>query len=403
MFTGAVPQDEALADVTFAELGLSEPIVASLDAIGFEHPTAIQASVIPRALSGVDLVGLAQTGSGKTGAFALPLAERLRHGSKIRGLILSPTREIALQTQSFLEVVGQDHELETVLLIGGVKLGPQVQDLQRHPDIVVATPGRLWDQYERRNLSFEAIRHVVLDEADHMLDLGFLPQIRRVLEALPEKRQTMMFSATMPPQIESIANRFMHSPELIDLRPEYRMAEGIEHRLYLVRSQDMRRCLLALVEGETGSMLIFLRRKVDTEWAYRQLAEAGQSVERIHSDRSQSQRVDALQGLRRGKHRILLATNIAARGIDIPVIEHIVNFGMPDTVEDYVHRAGRTARGALEGTVSTIATWQDKEVVRRVEKAVGQELPRCEIEGIEPWKEAKTRIKGRERIRRRLL
>lgn len=403
MFTGAVPQDEALADVMFSDLGLSDPIVASLDDIGFEHPTAIQASVIPVALGGSDVVGLAQTGSGKTGAFSLPLAERLRHGRRIRGLILSPTREIALQTQSFLDVVGQNHELETVLLIGGVKLGPQIEDLRRHPDIVVATPGRLWDHYERRNLSFDAIEHLVLDEGDHMLDLGFLPQIQRILQELPAQRQTMMFSATMPQQIESIANRFMRSPELIDLRPEHRTAEGIEHRLYLINPNDMRSCLLALAEEEAGSMLVFLRRKVDTEWTYRHLADAGHSVERIHSDRSQNQRVDALQGLRQGKHRILLATNIAARGIDIPKIEHIVNFGMPDTVEDYVHRAGRTARGALKGTVSTIATWKDKEVLRRIEKAIGQPLPRCSVEGIEPWKEAKTRIRGRERIRRKLL
>jgi ATP-dependent RNA helicase RhlE len=403
MFTGAVPQDESLAHVAFSELGLSEPIERSLSDLEFNHPTPIQAAVIPVALEGLDLIGLAQTGSGKTAAFSLPLAERLRHGENVRGLILSPTREIALQTQSFLEVVGRDHELRTVLLIGGVKLGPQIDDLRQNPDIVVATPGRLWDQYERRNVRLDRIRHVVLDEADHMLDLGFLPQIQRILQALPEKRQTMMFSATMPPQIESISQRFMSDPQIIDLRPEYRLAEGIEHRLYLVDNKDTRNCLMALALEETGSMLIFLRRKVDCEWAYRHLVREGHSVERIHSDRSQSQRVDALQGLRNGKHRILLATNIAARGIDIPTIEHIVNFGMTDTVEDYVHRAGRTARGSMEGTVSTIATWRDKEVVRQVEKAIGRPLPRCTVEGIEPWQEAKRTIRGRERIRRKLL
>jgi ATP-dependent RNA helicase RhlE len=403
MFTGAVPQDAGPAGSSFAGLGLSAPIVSSLDGIGFLHPTPIQASVIPAALAGGDIVGLAQTGSGKTAAFTLPLAERLRHGSRVRGLILSPTREIALQTQSFLQVVGRDHALDTVLLIGGVKMGPQIDGLRADPDIVVATPGRMWDHYERGNLRLDAIEHVVLDEADHMLDLGFLPQIRRILEALPVERQTMMFSATMPAQIESIANRFMRSPQVIDLRPEHRTAAGIEHRLYLVRPDDMRRCLLAIAEEETASMLIFLRRKVDTEWTYLHLKEAGHSVERIHSDRNQSQRVAALQGLRNGSHRILLATNIAARGIDIPKIEHIVNFGMPDTVEDYIHRAGRTARGSLEGTVSTIATWKDRETVRQVERAVGQPLPRCQVAGIEPWEEAKTRIKGRERIRRKLL
>ncbi|MGB5658216.1 MAG: DEAD/DEAH box helicase, partial [Thermoanaerobaculia bacterium] len=198
MFTGAVPQDPTATDVSFADLGLSEPILRSLESFGFEYPTPIQAQVIPKALAGLDVIGLAQTGSGKTGAFGLPIAEHLIHGKGVRGLILCPTREIALQTQSFLDVVGEDHQLSTVCLIGGVKLGPQIDDLRRHPDIVVATPGRLWDHYQRRNLNLDRIEKLVLDEADHMLDLGFLPQILRVFEAVPDERQTMMFSATMP-------------------------------------------------------------------------------------------------------------------------------------------------------------------------------------------------------------
>ena len=403
MFTGGVPQDPTTSDVSFRELGLSDPIVASLDEIGFEHPTPIQDQVIPEALKGLDVIGLAQTGSGKTGAFGLPLAEKLMHGKGVRGLILCPTREIALQTRSFLEVVGKDHRLKTVCLIGGVKIGPQIQDLRHKPDIVVATPGRLWDHFERRNLHLDRIEHLVLDEADHMLDLGFLPQILRILEELPKERQTMMFSATMPPSIDNLAQRFMRSPVTIDLRPGTRTAEGIEHRLYLVEPEDMRAVLLALADEEEGSMLVFLRRKMDADWACRQLEVAGHPVEKIHSGRSQKQRVAALQGLRQGEHRILLATNIAARGIDIPIIEHIVNFGMPETVEDYVHRAGRTARGAMKGTVSTIATWKDKEDVRRVEKAIGESLPRCTVEGVAPYVERKTTIRGRQKIRRRLL
>jgi ATP-dependent RNA helicase DeaD len=190
MFTGPVPQDPATTDLSFAELGLSKPIVESLTAIGFEHPTPIQTKVIPRALEGLDVVGLAQTGSGKTAAFGLPMAEHLLHGKGIRGLIMCPTREIALQTEAFLEIVGRDHELETVCLIGGVSLGPQSQKLRRHPDIVVATPGRLWDHYERKNLRLDRVEKLVLDEADHMLDLGFLPQIFRVLEVIPANRQS---------------------------------------------------------------------------------------------------------------------------------------------------------------------------------------------------------------------
>jgi len=402
MFHGAVPQDPTATNVTFAELGLSEPVLRSLESFGFEYPTPIQARVIPKALSGLDVIGLAQTGSGKTGAFGLPIAEHLIHGKGVRGLILCPTREIALQTQSFLDVVGKDHQLSTVCLIGGVKLGPQIQDLRRHPDIVVATPGRLWDHYQRRNLNLDRIEKLVLDEADHMLDLGFLPQILRVFEAVPDERQTMMFSATMPSTVENLARRFMREPVRVDLRPDMRTAEGIEHRLYLVEPDETTACLLALAAEEKGSMLVFLRRKVDAEWATKQLEKEGHPVERIHSDRTQSQRVAALQGLREGEHRILLATDIAARGIDIPVIEHIVNYGLPDSVEDYIHRAGRTARGAMKGTVSTIATWQAKEDIRRIEKAIGMPLPRCVAEGVEPYVERKTTIRGRQKIRRRL-
>jgi len=402
MFTGPVPQDPTDTDVSFADLGLSPPVVRSVTSIGFEHPTPIQVQVIPKALAGDDVIGLAQTGSGKTGAFGLPMAERLIHGKGVRGLILCPTREIALQTQSFLEVVGRDHQLSTVCLIGGVKLGPQIEDLRRHPDIVVATPGRLWDHYERRNLKLDRIEKMVLDEADHMLDLGFLPQILRVFEAVPTDRQTMMFSATMPPSVENLARRFMRTPVRVDLRPDTRIAEGIEHRLYMVEPENTQACLLAIAAEEKGSMLIFLRRKVDAEWACKQLEKEGHPVERIHSDRTQKQRVEALQGLRRGEHRILLATDIAARGIDIPIIEHIVNYGTPDSLEDYIHRAGRTARGALKGTVSTIATWQDKEYIRLIEKAIGTPLPRCVAEGVEPYIERKTTIRGRPKIRRRL-
>ncbi len=403
MFTGGVPQDPSTADLSFSDLGLSEPIVESLSGVGFEHPTPIQARVIPVALEGSDVIGLAQTGSGKTAAFGLPMAERLMHGKGVRGLILCPTREIALQTRSFLDVVGKDHQLRTACLIGGVKYGPQLKDLSRNPDIVVATPGRLWDHVERKNVRLDRIETLVLDEADHMLDLGFLPQIRRILEALPAKRQTLMFSATMPATIEKLSNQFMRSPRVVDLRPATRAAEGIEHRLYLVEPEDQRACLIALAAEEPGSMLVFLRRKVDADWACRQLELEGHPVEKIHSGRTQSQRVAALQGLRQGEHRILLATDIAARGIDIPIIEHIVNFGMPETVEDYIHRAGRTARGAMLGTVSTIATWQDKETVRSVEKAIGEQLPRCVAEGVEPYVERKTTIRGRKKIRRRLL
>jgi len=404
MFTGGIPQHSvATTEDSFSSLGLSPALVETLRGIGFHYPTPIQVEVIAKALSGIDLIGLAQTGSGKTGAFGLPLAEKLIHGRGVRGLILSPTREIALQTQSFLEVFGKDHQLKTVCLIGGVNIQPQIRDLKAGPDIVVATPGRLLDHMQRRTLSVGKIEHLVLDEADHMLDLGFLPQIARILEELPSKRQTMMFSATMPPPIERLTQRFMSDPVRVDILPPGRTADGLEHRLYLVGHDDRLPCLKALVSEEEGSMLVFLRRKIDAEWAFRVLGQEGFAAERIHSDRSQQQRVAALQGLRTAKHRILLATDVAARGIDIPIIHHVVNFDVPETAEDYIHRAGRTARGDAEGIVSLISTWQGKSVIKQIESMVGQSLPRWTAPGIEPWIERKTTIRGRKMIRRRML
>ncbi|MCH9650609.1 MAG: DEAD/DEAH box helicase [Deltaproteobacteria bacterium] len=404
MYTGAIPQhDVETTRRTFSSLGLSPAILDSIRSIGFEHPTEIQSLAIRPALAGDDLIGLAQTGSGKTAAFALPMAQRLTHGRGLRGLILCPTREIALQTKAFLDLFGQDHKLRSVCVIGGVKMGPQIQRLRQDPDIVVATPGRLFDHMERRNVSLRRVRMLVIDEADHMLDLGFLPQIRRILEAIPERRQTLMFSATMPPPIERLAQRFMKEPVRIDVLPAGRAAEGISHRLYMVQPEDRTACLLELLQQETGSTLIFIRRKIDAEWLCKQLEPAGMQVERIHSNLSQGQRVAALQGLRSGEHRILIATDIAARGIDIPVIEHIINFTLPEKVEDYIHRAGRTARGTADGLVSSIATWQDLPRIREIEKTIEKELPRCVVPGIEPYVERKKTIKGRKLLRRRLL
>ena len=396
MFTGGLPQTKvATADQSFSDLGLSVRLTEALRDIAFFNPTPIQAEVVPRALEGADLIGLAETGSGKTAAFCLPMFERLESGRGTQALVLCPTREIALQTKSFLDVLEPTSGFSSVC--------PPITKLRTNPDVIVATPGRLLDHVGRRTAHLDRVRYLVLDEADHMLDLGFLPQILRVLELLPAERQTMMFSATMPVQIDRIARRFMREPEQIDFRPDGRTAEGIEHRLYLVQPEDMRACLMSLLEQEKGSTLVFLRRKVDAEWAHKALKREGYKVDRMHSGRSQSQRVEALGNLRSGKNRILLATNVAARGIDIPVIEHIINYGIPENVEEYVHRAGRTARGDAEGITSTIATWKSKEEIAMIERALGKRLPRCTTPGVEPYIERKTTIRGRKIRRRRLL
>ncbi|HEX2060439.1 MAG TPA: DEAD/DEAH box helicase [Thermoanaerobaculia bacterium] len=387
MFSGAIPQHPVpTTDSSFSTLGLSSEITETIARIGFVHPTPIQAAVIPIALQGRDVIGLAQTGSGKTAAFVLPMAEKLVHGRGVRGLILSPTREIALQTKAFLDLFGKHHDLQTACLIGGVKMKPQFDALRAQPDIIVATPGRLLDHVKRRSTSLDAIEMLVLDEADHMLDLGFLPQMREILRRLPRERHTMMFSATMPDSIEMIARDFMRSPERIDITP-VGAAEGISHRLYLVKLEDKRAALLALLQQELGSTLVFTRRKIDAEWLYSVLERQGHPVARIHADQSQNKRVSALKTFREGQHRILVATDIAGRGIDIPGIEHIINFDIPENVEDYIHRAGRTARGEAVGIVSTIATWQDLPMVRKIEETLGEKIPRCAVAGVEAWEE----------------
>ena len=398
-FSEAIPQHPVplIDDTTFDSFGLSKPILDIVAKIGFTHPTPIQAAVIPVALTGVDVIGLAQTGSGKTAAFVLPLAERLTHGEGVRGLILSPTREIALQTKAFLDLFGAEHHLSTACLIGGVRMRPQIEALRAKPDIIVATPGRLLDHVRQRNVKLDAISALVLDEADHMLDLGFLPQMQQVLKLLPKQRQTMMFSATMPDSISMIAREFMNNPQRIDITPQG-AAEGITHRLYLVKPEDKRPCLLELLQEELGSTLVFTRRKVDAEWLYHILERKGHPVTRIHSDRSQVRRTDALRGFREGQHRILVATDIAGRGIDVPGITHVINFDVPETVEDYIHRGGRTARASSVGIVSSIATWQDLPIVRQIEETLGDKIPRCSVPGVEAWTEstkAPTRTRNR--------
>lgn len=399
MLNAAIPQHPVdTTDKSFADLGLSPEILATISQIGFVHPTPIQAAVIQDAMAGRDVIGLAQTGSGKTAAFVLPIAERLVHGHGVRGLILAPTREIALQTKAFLDLFGVNHELATACVIGGVKMKPQIDALRAKPDIVVATPGRLLDHVQRRTVSLDKIEVLVLDEADHMLDLGFLPQIREILRRLTKDRQTLMFSATMPDSIEMIARDFMRDPVRVDIIPPGQAAEGITHRLYVVKEEDKRNALLALLHQELGSTLVFARRKIDAEWLFHILDRQGHPVARIHADQSQNKRVSALKTFREGEHRILVATDIAGRGIDVPGIEHVINFDIPENVEDYVHRAGRTARGRAKGIVSTIATWQDLPMVRKIEETLNEKIARCTVAGVEAWEESEKKP-SRERRR----
>jgi len=391
-----VPETET----TFDELGLSESLLTAVAEMGWAHPTPIQAAVIPIALTGRDVVGLAETGSGKTAAFALPMVQRIAAPSgKVRGLILSPTREITLQTKTFFDYFGAGSRLRSVSIVGGLNIRRQMDALEKKPDIVVATPGRLLDHLERGTVRLDKVEELVLDEADHMLDLGFLPQIFRILEKLPKKRHTMMFSATMPPEIARLAAKFLHEPEQVDITPPGMTASGITHRLYLVDVDNKRPAVLSLVNNELGPTLVFVRRRSDAEWLFRILEREGHPVERIHSDLSQKERIAALSGFREGHHRILIATDVAARGLDIPVIRHVINYDLPATVEDYVHRAGRTARGNATGLVSSIASWIEKQMIRDIEAAIEQPLARCTTPGVEPYVErTPSRRMGRRRF-----
>jgi ATP-dependent RNA helicase RhlE len=387
---------------SFGELGLSPDILEQIARAGFEHPTPIQEMSIPIALRGSDLIGCAQTGTGKTLAFCLPLLEKLKGHKEGRALILCPTREIAMQTSEVLRQFGGPFHMHHATLIGGRRMGGQIQELRKHPHFIVATPGRLMDHWERRNISLKHIGHVVLDEADHMLDLGFLPAVQKILSGLPEKRQTLMFSATFPYEIERLAKQFLHNPERVDVAPPGTAAAGIEHHLYLVDPHDKRQAVLTLLEGANESTLIFTRTKLDAEWLYRLLSAQGHNVHTLHSDRSQGERIETLAKFKKGEILILVATDLLARGIDVSGIAHVVNFDIPQNPEDYIHRVGRTARGKATGHASTLATPLEKHFLEAVEKQLGAPIPRRSLPGITEYKEMAVSLRGRGRKGKRV-
>lgn len=387
---------------SFSELGLSSEILEQIARAGFEHPTPIQEAAIPIALRGSDLIGCAQTGTGKTLAFCLPLLQLLKQHKDDRALILCPTREIAMQTSEVLRQFGGPSKMHHATLIGGRRMGGQIQDLKKHPHFIVATPGRLMDHWERRNVSLKSIGHVVLDEADHMLDLGFLPAVQRILGGLPEKRQTLMFSATFPFEIERLSKQFLHHPERVDISPPGTAAEGIEHHLYLVDPHHKRQAVLTLLEGTQESTLVFTRTKLDAEWLYRLLSAQGHNVHTLHSDRSQGERIETLAKFKKGEILILVATDLLARGIDVSGIAHVVNFDIPQNPEDYVHRVGRTARGKATGHASTLSTPLEKHFLEAIEKQLGTPIPRRSLQGIPEYKESVVSLRGRGRKGKRV-
>ncbi|MFN0064261.1 MAG: DEAD/DEAH box helicase [Myxococcaceae bacterium] len=363
----------------FSSLGLSPESLLALSKIGFQKPTPIQAKAIPPALAGKDVIGCAATGTGKTAAFILPLVERIAGKTGVRALVLAPTRELAAQIDEHAARFGAARGVRTALLIGGASIGPQTKALQSHPQLLIATPGRLIDHLESGNVSLGSLEMLVLDEADRMLDMGFKPQLTRILGRLPRDRQTMLFSATMAGEVAAFAAKHLRHPVRVEVERSGTTAERADQRVYLVSQNEKAPLLLALLAEDKLSTLVFTRTKHRTDRLARMIERAGHLVSRLHSNRSQTQRQQALDGFRRGRFRVLVATDIAARGIDVAEIGHVVNFDLPHVPEDYVHRIGRTARAAASGKASSFSAPDEVGLLRDVERFIGKPVPRADV------------------------
>jgi ATP-dependent RNA helicase RhlE len=370
--------------MSFAELGLSPELLRAIEDAGYESPTPIQREAIPLALKGRDLMGLAQTGTGKTAAFVLPTIQLLLGGPKrLRAVALVPTRELAVQVFESVQRYGAHTDIEAANVYGGVALGPQEKALRRGVDIVVATPGRLIDHMERQNLAFDDLEILILDEADRMLDMGFAPQINRIVREIPPYRQTMLFSATMPPEVEALARKYLRKPVVVQVGRRSQAAHTVTHAVYPVPRSRKTSLLLHLLENEAAldSVLIFTRTKHGADKLLGELRHAGIQAEAMHGDRTQSERTRALERFKSGETRVLVATDIAQRGLDILGISHVINYDVPQQAEDYVHRIGRTGRAAATGDAFTFMSPDEIAMVRLIEAVLGQPIPRISVPG----------------------
>lgn len=351
--------------------------------LNYKIPTSIQRQAIPAALSGKDLVGVAQTGTGKTLAFGIPMIQRLNQ-VKGRGLIVLPTRELALQVDEVLKSVGSKLGLRTVVLIGGTPIRPQIQTLRRSPHIIVATPGRLNDHLQQKTANLQNVKIVVLDEADRMLDMGFAPQIKKIFLALPKDRQTMLFSATLGPEIMKMATSFLKLPIRIEVAPAGSIAEHLTQEIFIIPKADKTRLVDKLLQQYLGSTLIFTRTKYGAKKLAGVIRAMNHSAVEIHSNRSLPQRKAAMEGFRSGKFRVLIATDIASRGIDVTGIELVLNYDLPTNAEDYVHRIGRTARAGVTGHAISLVTPEQRREVRDIERLIRKTLPISRVPALPP-------------------
>ena len=367
----------------FADLGLHEVVLHAIADAGYTLPTPIQRQAIPLALKGRDLMGLAQTGTGKTAGFSIPIIERLYGGpSRTRALILTPTRELCQQVEEAFKKYGKYAGLSVVSVYGGVGYDIQVTALRGGVDVIVATPGRLIDHLEKQNVSFDELEVLVLDEADRMLDMGFAPQISRIVSTIPSYRQTLLFSATMPPEVEALARKYLRKPVVVQVGRRSSAATTVKHFVYPVPKQRKVELLaLLLKQAALDSVLVFTRTKHGADRVVRHLELEGINADALHADKTQGQRESALLRFREGKTRVLVATDIAQRGLDISGITHVINYDVPQQAEDYVHRIGRTGRAAQTGDAYTFMCADEIAMVKSIERTINQEIPRISVPG----------------------
>ncbi len=366
----------------FSPLKLHPALLRGVHELGFVRPTPIQHDAIPPAMAGRDVLACAMTGSGKTAAFLLPILHKLlaKHRGTTRALILTPTRELAAQILQELEELATHTPITAAAVFGGVGMGPQEHAFRSGVDVIVATPGRLLDHFQHAYAKLDHVEYLVLDEADRMLDMGFLPDIRRVLRHLPHKRQTLFFSATMPAPIAQLTREMLHNPVTINMERKSAPAVGITQAVYPVSQELKSTLLLTLFErGVMREALVFTRTKHRANRLWEFLTKRGIVAARIHGNRSQAQRTDALEGFKNGRYRVLVATDIAARGIDVEALGHVINFDVPAAAEDYIHRVGRTGRAELTGEAFTFVSPQETDDLRAIERAVGKPLLRVTL------------------------
>jgi ATP-dependent RNA helicase RhlE len=366
----------------FSKFGLSQPMIEGVKAMGYTEPTPIQLRAIPLILEGHDVIGSAQTGTGKTAAFALPILSKLdRHNPQPRLLVLEPTRELAAQVETAIRDFARFTDLRVVVVFGGVGYGLQRENLRKGVDIIVATPGRLLDLVEQGDCKLDHIQFLVLDEADRMLDMGFLPDVRRILDRCPRNRHTSLFSATVPPEIETLIQWAMRNPETIEIGARRTPAETVKHVIYPVSDAQKTDLLLELLERVNyDSVIVFCRTKHGADRVAHLLKRNNHAVAVLHSNRTQREREQALRGFRDGRFEVLVATDIAARGLDIADVSHVINYDVPQHPEDYIHRIGRTGRMEATGDAFTLMVAEDSRHVFAIERFISQKIPRVKLE-----------------------